>query len=582
MVLIGADPLASNGSMMTVPDFRGRLRSIRERGGRVVVIDPNRTRTAEEADLHLPIRPGTDALLLFAIVNTLVEENLVPVGLERLGETAGHLSGVEQVCELSSHFAPETVAPRCGITPDEIRTLARDLANTDRACVYGRIGTCTQEFGTTASWLIDVVNTLTGHLDREGGVMFPDQAAAALSGEPGHGRGIAHGRWKSRVRGFDESLGELPTATMAEEIDTPGEGRLRAMFTIGGNPILSSPNGDRLKSAFESLDFMVSVDAYLNETTSLADVVLPTPSPLRRSHYDLAFYQLSIRNIANYSPALLPIPDGMQDEWVTLLKLALICSGQPTDTPVDQLDDFVALQVATSESSRPGSPAAGRDPAELVALTSPRVGPERLLDLMLRCGPYGDGFGADPDGLSLDMLEANPHGVDLGPLQPRIPEVLRTPSGTVELAPEKITADVPRLIDSLERHDDQVVLIGRRHLRSNNSWMHNLPKLVSGPARCTLLVHPTDATAFGLEDGAEARVSSRVGSLTAPVEVTESIMPGVVSLPHGWGHGSAGTAMSVANDHPGVNSNVLTDEDIVDAVSGNAVLNGIPVELAPA
>ncbi|MEI6447729.1 MAG: molybdopterin oxidoreductase family protein [Actinomycetes bacterium] len=582
MVLIGANPLASNGSMMTVPDFRGRLRAIRERGGRVVVIDPNRTRTADEADLHLPIRPGTDALLLFAIVNVLVEENLLPVGLERLGATAEHLSGVEEVCELSAHFAPETVAPRCGITPDEIRTLARDLAGTERACVYGRIGTCTQEFGTVATWLVDVINTLTGHLDREGGVMFPNQAAAALSGEPGQGRGVAHGRWKSRVRGFPESLGELPSATMAEEIDTPGEGRLRAMFTIGGNPILSSPNGERLKAAFESLDFMVSVDAYLNETTSLADVVLPTPSPLRRSHYDLAFYQLSIRNIANYSPALLPIPDGMQDEWVTLLKLALICSGQPLDTPVDQLDAFVALQVATSESSRPGSPAAGRDPAELVALTAPRVGPERLLDLMLRCGPYGDGFGADPDGLSLDMLEANPHGVDLGPLQPRIPEVLRTPSGTIELAPGKITADVPRLIDSLERHDDGVVLIGRRHLRSNNSWMHNIPGLVSGPARCTLLVHPTDASAFGLEDGAEARVSSRVGSLTAPVEVTEAIMPGVVSLPHGWGHGVSGTTTKVANDHPGVNSNVLTDEAVVDAVSGNAVLNGIPVELAPA
>jgi len=582
MVVIGANPLASNGSMMTAPDFRGRLRAIRARGGRVVVIDPKRTRTAEEADLHLAIRPGTDALLLFAIIHVLVEEDLIGQGLERLGAVADHLEGIEQVCSLATDFAPETVAPRCAITAEEIRVLARELATTERACVYGRIGTCTQEFGTLASWLVDVVNTLTGHLDREGGVMFPDQAAAALGGAPGKGRGIGYDRWRSRVRDLPEALGELPVSTLAEEIETPGEGRIRALVTVAGNPILSSPNGARLERAFGELDFMVSVDAYLNETTRLADVVLPSPSPLRRSHYDLAFYQLSIRNIANYSPAVFELEDGVPDEWETLLTLSLICAGQPADTPVEGLDDFVALQVATSEVARPGSPAEGRDPAEIVALAEPLRGPERLLDILLRCGPHGDGFGSNPDGLSLAKLEENPHGVDLGPLQPRIPDVLRTPSGRVELAPPQITADVPRLLASLERHDDGVVLIGRRHLRSNNSWMHNLPKLVSGPERCTLQVHPTDALAFGLVDGAGAVVRSRVGEVTAPVEVTDAVMPGVVSLPHGWGHGLDGTSTRVANDHGGVNSNLLTDEDVVDPISGNAVLNGIPVELAPA
>lgn len=582
MVLIGANPLASNGSMMTAPDFRGRLRAIRERGGRVVVIDPKRTRTADEADLHLAIRPGTDALLLMAIVNAIVGEGLLGEGIERLGDKAGLIDGIDHVCDLAADFAPETVAARCGITAEEIRTLARELATTDRACVYGRIGTCTQEFGTLASWLVDVVNTITGHLDREGGVMFPDQAAAALGGTPGKGRGIGYDRWQSRVRGLPEALGELPVATLAEEIETPGEGRIRALITVGGNPILSAPNGTRLEAAVRSLDFMVAVDPYLNETSRLADVVLPTPSPLRRSHYDLAFYQLSIRNIANYSEPVFPLEDGMRDEWETLLRLSLICAGQPADSPVDGLDDFVALQVATSEAARPGSPAEGREPAEIVELTAPLTGPERLLDILIRCGPHGDGFGAVPDGLSLAKLVEQPHGVDLGPLAPRLPGVLRTPSGMVELAPEQITKDVTRLLASLERHDDGVVLIGRRHLRSNNSWMHNLPRLVSGPERCTLQVHPTDALAFGLVDGGDAKVTSRVGSLTAPVEVTDTIMPGVVSLPHGWGHGLDGTTTTVANDHAGVNSNLLTDEDVVDPISGNAVLNGIPVELAAA
>jgi len=582
MVIMGANPLASNGSMMTSPDYRGRIRAIRARGGRVVVIDPARTRTAKEADLHLPIRPGTDIFLLFAILNVLVNEGFVEKGLVKMGDKASLLNGVDRVCAEAEHFAPETVAPKCGITAEEIRTLARDLGNADSASVYGRIGTCTQEFGTAAQWLIDVLNIVTGNLDREGGVMFPDPAAGGIAGEPGRGRGIATGRWGTRVRGLEESLGELPTAALAEEIDTPGEGQIKVMITSGGNPILSAPNAERLEKAFAGLDFMISIDPYLNETTRHADVIFPSPSPLAKSHYDLAFYQLSIRNIANYSPALVDLPDGMLDEWETMLKVAMIFAGQPADSDISGLDDFVALEVAKRELARHNSAAAGMTPEEVVAEVAHRRGPERLLDILLRCGPHGDGFGKNPDGLSLDRLIVEEHGVDLGALEPRLPDFLKTPSGMVEVAPDQFMADVPRVLAALERIDDGFVLVGRRHLRSNNSWMHNIEALVKGPARCTLQINPIDAGALGIEEGGSIKVTSKAGELVAPVELTEDILPGVVSLPHGWGHGLTGTQSKVANAYAGVNSNILTDEGEVDAVSGNAVLNGIPVELAAA
>jgi anaerobic selenocysteine-containing dehydrogenase len=354
------------------------------------------------------------------------------------------------------------------------------------------------------------------------------------------------------------------------------------MITSGGNPILSAPNADRLEKAFAGLDFMVSIDPYLNETTRHADVIFPPPSPLARSHYDLAFYQLSIRNIANYSPALVDIPEGMLDEWETMLKLAMIFAGQPADSDISGLDDFVALELSKRELARHNSAAAGMTPEEVVAEVAPRRGPDRLLDILLRCGPHGDGFGRNPDGLSIDRLIVEEHGVDLGALKPRLPEFLRTPSGMVELAPDQFMADVPRILAALERIDNGFVLIGRRHLRSNNSWMHNIEPLVKGPERCTLQINPLDADSLGIIAGGTIKVTSKAGNLTAPVEITEDILPGVVSLPHGWGHGLSGTQSDVANTHAGVNSNILTDEDEVDAVSGNAVLNGIPVELAVA
>jgi anaerobic selenocysteine-containing dehydrogenase len=551
LLILGANPLASNGSLMTAPDVRGRLRAIRARGGKIVVVDPRRTRTAKEADEHLFIRPGTDAMLLFALVHVILEEGLAtPVD---------HLAGLDEVRELARDFTPESASSATGIAADAIRTLARELAAAPTAAVYGRIGTTTQLFGTTASWLVDVLNAITGNLDRPGGAMFPRAAAGQSNtrGEGGSGRGVTFGRWQSRVRGLDEIFGELPVATLSDEIETPGEGQVRALITIAGNPVVSTPNAGRLDAALKSLDFMVSVDIYLNETTRHADVILPAPSPLEKSHYDLPFYFFSIRNVANYSPPLMDPPDGMLQEWETLLALTAIAAGQGPDADLGALDDFIAAEAGRLNGVEPDASLRG---------------PERLLDMMLRAGPYE---------LTLADLEAATHGIDLGALEPRLPEVLRTPSGLVELAPAPIVADVPRLRAAMGEHvNGGMVLVGRRDLRSNNSWMHNLPLLVSGPERCTAWLHPDDVARFGLAAGELVRVSSRAGAIELPFEMTEDVMPGVVSIPHGWGHSSGGARLRVAADHAGANSNVLADEMLLDPISGNAVLNGIPVEVA--
>jgi anaerobic selenocysteine-containing dehydrogenase len=577
LLILGANPLVSNGSLLTAPDMRGRLRAIRERGGKVVVVDPRRTRTAEEADEHHFIRPGTDAFLLAGMACTLVEE-----GLADPGPLAEHLNGLEEVIELVRGFPPERAEGACSIPAGEIRRMARELASAQRAVVYGRIGTCTQEFGTLTSWLVDVLNVLTGNLDREGGATFARAAAGQRnsSGNGGSGKGVRLGRWDSRVRGLPEMFGELPVSCLAEEIETPGEGQVRALITLAGNPVVSTPNAGRLERAIDGLHFRLAIDLYVNETTRHADVVLPAPQPLERSHFDIAFYQLSVRNVANYSP---PVFEGTgPPEWELLMRLAGVVSGQGPNADVDAVDDLVISTLVQREVTTPGSRVEGREPADLIEALEPRRGPERMLDFMLRVGPYGDAFGGRPDGLTLAVLEENPHGVDLGAHGPRLPEVLRTPSGKVELAPAGIVADLERLRDALgrERNGD-MVLIGRRQLRSNNSWMHNLPALVKGKDRCTLHIHPEDAERIDLDDGGRALVSSATGRIEAPVELTDGIMPGVVSIPHGWGHDAPGVRMRVASEHAGVNSNVLADERRIDPLSGNAVLNGIPVEIAP-
>jgi len=571
LLILGADPYESNGSLATAPDWPGRLEKIKARGGRVAVVDPRRSKTAANATEHLAIRPGTDALFLAAIASTLVEEDLI-------ASLPEYCAGFDDAAAALVPFTPERVAATTRIDTNTIRRIARELATAESAAVYGRVGTHTVRFGTVSSWLVDLINALTGNLDRPGGAMF----ALPAHERPRQARGFTTGRWTSRVRGLPEVRGELPASVMAEEITTPGEGQIKAMVVIAGNPVASTPNADRLDAALDQLEFMVSIDMYRNETSRKADVILPATSPLQRSHYDLAFTQLSVRNVANYSPALFANETGME-EWEILAKLAAIAAGQGPDIDAAVVDDFAFTQYLQSVLADPLSRLHGRDAAEIVAMIGDRRGPERFVDLMLRAGPYGDRFGEDPDGLTLAALEAAPHGIDLGPLQPRLPEALCTPTGTVELAPQPILDDLARLEASIETEPNGgFLLIGRRQLRSNNSWMHNINVLMKGRDRCTLQIHPDDAASLGIEDGGRAEVVSAVGKVVVAAEVTDDIMTGVVSLPHGWGHDRAGMATAVATARPGVNSNILSDENDLDPLSGNATLNAIPVTVTAA
>ena len=576
LVIIGANPLVSNGSLATAADFPGKLRALRKRGGKLTVIDPARTRTAELADRHIAPRPGTDGALLFAVVHVLFEEGLVATDL---GGIAEHVNGLDDVRSLAAEFSPEDVSVHCGVPADDIRALARELAAAPTAAVYGRIGTSTVEFGTLASWLVDVINILTGNLDRPGGAMFPLGPAVPAPRPPKPGRGFRTGRWHSRVSGYPEALSEMPTAALAEEIDTPGDGQIKAMITIAGNPVLSAPDGDRLDKALDGVGFMVSIDPYLNETTRHADVILPPPPPSQSPHFDFALNNLAVHNNVRYSPPALPL-DGRPDEAEILSRIALVLYGVGVDGDPSLVDEQVIATTLAKETADPTSPVSGRPVDELTAMLAAGAGYERRLDMMLRLGPYGDAFGARPDGLTLDRLKAAPHGIDLGPLQPRLPQVLRTPSGRIELAPEPLVADAARLRDSLGKDPDRFVLIGRRHLRSNNSWMHNVPALAGGTNRCTLQMHPDDVADLGLSD--TAKIKGPGGELLAPIEPMPGMRRGVVSLPHGWGHDRGGTRLGVASGEPGVNVNQLNDGNQLDPLSGTAVLNGIPVDIAPA
>lgn len=578
LLLLGANPLESNGSLCTAPDFPGKLKALRRRGGSLTVVDPRRTRTARLADRHVAIRPGTDALLLAAVTHVMFEEKLTDPGV-----LADHVQGIEEVAEAVRDFSPEAVAGACDVDAGTIRVIARELAAAPTAAVYGRIGSCTVEHGTLASWLVDVLNILTGNLDRPGGALFPLSATARAPRPAAPGKGFALGRWASRVSGHPEAKGELPISALAEEIGTPGDGRIRALIVLAANPVLSAPDGDRLDRALaDGLDFMVSVDPYLNETSRHADVVLPPPPPSQSAHFDFAFNTLAVRNQVRYTRPAVPLDADRMDESEILARLVLAVSGTHGTEP-GAVDAMVIDRALGKTVADPHSPVHGRDPAELAAELTGRTGPERRLDLMLRLGPYGDAFGADPEGLTLERLLAHPHGIDLGPLASRIPQVLTTRSGRIELFPAPIAADLPRLRDALtgRRDPKALVLIGRRHLRSNNSWMHNVAALTGGSNVCTLQIHPEDAARLGLADGAAATVTADGGELTAPVEITDGVRTGVVSLPHGWGHSRPGTRMSVAAAQPGVNVNQLLDGSRLDPLSGTAVLNGIPVTVAP-
>ncbi len=549
-LILGANPAVSNGSMMTAPGMSRRLQEIRQRGGKVVLIDPRYNETAQLADEHLFIRPGTDVLLLLALLHVIFDEQLT-----RLDHLGTFTKNVETISNLVAEFAPERVASITGIDASRIRTLAREFAAAQSAVCYGRIGVSTQEFGGVCQWLINVLNIVTGNLDRAGGAMFTLPAFDPMSAPESIAPRGSFGRWRSRVRNLPEFGGELPVAALAEEITTVGEGQIKSLVTLAGNPVLSTPNGRALDRALASLEFMVSIDFYINETTRHAHIILPPTSSLERDHYDIAFHILAVRNTAKFSPALLdPEPDTRSD-WEIL----------------------VELQTRMQGNSLVGRVVRG--------FTKPFFGPERLLDIGLRFGPYGSKLNPFSNGLTLRKLKRAVHGIDLGPLTPCLPGRLKTADKRIDLAPEVLVNDIARVKTKFlsgEMHDQNghLLLIGRRQLRSNNSWMHNSERLVKGnekKPRCSIIMNPADAAQRNLETGQNALVRSRVGEIVVPVEISAEMMPGVVSIPHGWGHDRPGNQIEVAQQHAGESINDLTDHRSIDALCGTAAFNGTSV-----
>jgi anaerobic selenocysteine-containing dehydrogenase len=573
-LVLGSNPQASQGSLLAFADVMGEIGNIRERGGKVVVVDPRRTGTADAADEWVPIVPGTDAAFLLAICHVLFDE-----GLTTLGELDDFVNGFEVAREVAREFTPELVESTTRIPAETTRRIARDLAASPHAAVYGRIGTCNQEFGTLASWLVDVVNIITGNFDTPGGSMFGKPIAWGANSlpDPQWAEGVEFGRWTSRVRGVPEVLGQVPVSCLGEEIATPGPGQVKGLVTIAGNPVISAPGAGVLDDALPMLECMISVDNYLNETTRHAHVIFPGHSALEQPHFDDLIPMWAARSAGNFSPPVFPRVD-RPGEWEVLIRLAGLMAGMKnTDIDVHGIDDGYFMALCEMQGVDATDVLSHYDPS------SPEAhGPMRMLDLQIRTGSFGDRYGEVPDGLTLQHFRDQPHGIDMGPMVPRVREIIATQSGKIELAPEYIVGDVGRLRMRLDRASDGYVLVSRRHLRSNNSWMHNVNVLMKGKDRCTLLVHPDDARAARLQDGALARVTSEVGSVEVPVEVSDEMMRGVVSLPHGWGHDKAGTRLSVAREHAGVNNNLLAPGRLVDPLSNNAIVNGIPVEIAPA
>ncbi|HGW5084608.1 TPA: molybdopterin oxidoreductase family protein [Pseudomonas aeruginosa] len=532
MLVLGGNPLASNGSIMTVPDVEKRLKALKARGGRLVVVDPRRSETAAIADRHLFIRPGQDAALLLGILNTLFEEHLGrPTPLP--------VDGLERVREAVAVFDAESMSVRCGVPAESIRQLARDFAAAERAVCYGRMGVSTQAFGTLCQWLVQLINLVTGNLDRVGGALCTSPALDLVASTAG-----GHfDRWRSRVSGLPEYGGELPVAALAEEILGEGEGQVRALVTVAGNPVLSTPNGRRLEQALDGLEFMLSIDLYINETTRYADLILPPTAPLEHDHYDTTFNVFAVRNVTRFNEAVLPRPEGALHDW----------------------EIFVGLARAF----------AARNGLEL----KPTLEPQQMIDLGLRAGAYGD---RSEHRLSLATLREHPHGIDLGPLRPNLAPRLKTVGQRIQAAPPLFVDDLQRFAAQPLPASDQLLLIGRRHVRSNNSWMHNYHRLVKGKTRHQLLMHPRDLEGRGLVDGQRVRVRSRVGSVEVEVAASSEMMPGVVSLPHGWGHARPGVQLAIARAQAGASANDLTDERHLDLLSGNAALNGLPVEVEAA
>lgn len=569
LLIFGANPMVSNGSLCTAPNFPARLRTLRARGGRIIVVDPRTTATAAMADQHLAIRPATDVWLLLAIIKHLFETNST-----RMGTLTSRVTNLSKLRELTEQVDMAGVALRCGVDEASIIELCRAVAEAGVVAAYGRIGTCTVRHGTLTNWLIQCVNVLTGSLDAEGGMMFPISPVRPRQNPPAPFR---IGRWHSRVRQLPEIFSELPVSTFVDEVVTPGEGQIRGLVTVAGNPVLSAPQGGRLSAALPGLDFMVSVDPYINETTAHADVVLPPPPLLSTGHYDWSLSGYFVRAVVRYTPPVRPIPDGMLSDEDVLCRLADSLAAEPwQQTPVAFRERALMNDLAAAVAD-PDSAVSDRDAAELRALLGGTTDPERRLDAALRLGPFGDHFGTRSSGLSLARLLEHPEGIDFGPMVARLDEVVTNPRGVIDLFPPEFAAEVRSLL--VEPAESGLVLVGRRQLRSNNSWLHNVPKLVQGKVDCTLVMNESDADERGLSHGELVRVESRAGEITVVLEVSREIRRGVVSLPHGWGHDVPGSRLRVATNRPGSNANDLIDELPLDAQSGAAVMNGVPVQV---
>ncbi|WP_201624443.1 molybdopterin oxidoreductase family protein [Psychrobacter immobilis] len=538
MLIIGGNPLASNGSIMTAPNMRQKLKDIKARDGKVVVIDPRRTETADIASEHHFIRPATDVLLLLAMLNEIYLQGYADKARAKNNRAAALAPEIERIADFAKDYSAESVADITGIAASEIKRLVKEFCEAESSVCYGRMGVSVQEFGLLSQYLIMVINIVTGRLDEVGGLMFPNPAVDVVNNSgPGY-----LGKRHSRVSNLPDFNGDYPVVAMADEMLVEGAGQLKGFMTVAGNPVLSTPNGEKLDTAFANLDFMVAIDYFVTETSRHAHIILPPVSPLERDHYDVTFNNFAVHNVAKYSKALFAKKKSAKHDWQIYLELA------------KRLDKKAAL--ATKIERR------------LVNI----LGPKFMLDQGLRRGPYA--------GMTLNKLKKNPHGIDLGPLKRMLPKALKHKDKQIHLNIDFYQADLERVREMMQGYDDkQVLLIGRRHVRSNNSWLHNSYRLVKGKPRCTLMLHPETAKEYGIEDGQNVKVTSRVGSVIITAEVTDELMPKVVSIPHGWGHGRKGVKQKIAQAHAGVSVNDLTDDTLIDQLSGNAAVNGVPVQL---
>ena len=548
LLMVGANPLVSHGSVLSAPRVREQLLGLEKRGGRVVVVDPRRSETAKQFE-HLPIRPDADAWLLLSLLQVVLDE-----GLADRGWLAEHAKGADELERLVAGHSPEDTESRTGVPADRARELARAFAEAPSAAAYGRTGSCLGRFGTLVSFLLDALNAVTGNLDSPGGAVFgrPPIALDDVAERVGL---ASYGKTRARFGDFPDVIGNLPASLLPREIETPGARQVKAMFVSAGNPVLSVPDGDAMERALGKLDLMVALDFYVNETTKHADYVLPTTTLYERDDVPIAFLGFFSQPFIQTTERVIEPRGESRQEWEIIDDLSRRMGLAPYSIP--------ALRAAAKLGFRPT--------------------PQRLVDLLLRTGPKGDLFGARRGGLSLDELRKHPHGLLLGEEIETgvLGDKVRHKGSRVHLAPPEIVEEMTRAESS--NGDDPAYplrLIGLRELRSHNSWMHNAPMLMRGGRVQALRVHPDDAAACGLEDGGEVSVESKSGAVTVPVKVTDEMMPGAVALPHGWGHRGG---WKLANEHAGANVNLLasSDPEDLERLAGMAHLNGIPVRLEP-